>query len=211
MKKISILLLPIILICFTGCEDKKPQGTLSIEDTPRIFVQTDKLQQDEKQGNGTKKNGDTFTLTDMEEKSSKVTAYNQKVFFHENQKPIVLINLFATWCQPCRAEIPYLNDLQEKYQEDLFVVGVLTHDKVDKPALNAFAKQYHANYFISNSIDNDPLSLTIAKMLHLPENFSIPLTVMYLNGIYYTHYEGNVPVEMIEYDIEQAKKQLKSR
>jgi len=51
----------------------------------------------------------------------------------------------------------------------------------------------------------------MASILELPENFSIPLTVMYLNGEYFTHYEGSVPVEMIEYDIQQAKKQLNIR
>ena len=48
-------------------------------------------------------------------------------------------------------------------------------------------------------------------MLHLPQNFPIPLTVMYVDGKYFTHYEGSVPAEMIEYDIQQAQKQLKSK
>ena len=51
----------------------------------------------------------------------------------------------------------------------------------------------------------------LASTLDLPKNFPIPLTVIYVEGKYFTHYEGSVPVEMIEYDIQQAKKQLKAR
>jgi hypothetical protein len=67
------------------------------------------------------------------------------------------------------------------------------------------------NYFISNGVNNDAYANLLANTLHLPNNFSIPLTVMYVKGEYFTHYEGSVPVEMIEYDIQEAKKQLKSR
>ena len=71
--------------------------------------------------------------------------------------------------------------------------------------------QQQINYFISNTKENDTFAMRLADQLQLDENFSIPLTVIYLNGEYFTHYEGAVPVEMIEYDIQQAKKQLKSR
>lgn len=131
--------------------------------------------------------------------------------FQDTTQPIVIVNLFATWCPPCIGEIPYLNDLQKKYKEKLFVVGILTHDSIMQDALDTFMAKNQINYFISNGTDNDTFADQLAITLDLPENFSIPLTVMYVNGEYFTHYEGSVPVEMIEYDIQQAKKQLKSR
>lgn len=131
--------------------------------------------------------------------------------FQDTTQPIVIVNLFATWCPPCIGEIPYLNDLQKKYKEKLFVVGILTHDSIMQDALDTFMAKNQINYFISNATDNDTFANQLAITLDLPENFSIPLTVMYVNGEYFTHYEGSVPVEMIEYDIQQAKKQLKSR
>jgi hypothetical protein len=72
------------------------------------------------------------------------------------------------------------------------------------------AKQ-EVNYFTSYTKENDLFAYLLVQELHLDENFSIPLTVIYVDGAYFTHYEGIVPVEMIEYDIQQAKKQLNSR
>jgi thiol-disulfide isomerase/thioredoxin len=122
-----------------------------------------------------------------------------------------MVNLFATWCPPCIGEIPYLNDLQKKYEKELLVVGILTHDDIIQDELETFMAKNQINYFISNGTENDAFATLLASTLDLPKNFSIPLTVIYVEGKYFTHYEGSVPVEMIEYDIQQAKKQLKAR
>jgi thiol-disulfide isomerase/thioredoxin len=37
---------------------------------------------------------------------------------------VVLIDFWATWCPPCRATIPELNELQKKFKDDLVVIGV---------------------------------------------------------------------------------------
>jgi len=55
----------------------------------------------------------------------------------------VLIDFWATWCGPCRAYIPTLNDLQKKYADKLIIIGVSdeTEEKVeafDNPKINYF-------------------------------------------------------------------------
>ena len=94
----------------------------------------------------------------------------------------------------------------KKYKKNLFVTGILVNDTIEETALKAFTLKYHANYFISNSKQNDAFASKVVKELQLPENFSIPLTVIYKDGNYYTHYEGAVPVEMIEHDLKNAMK-----
>src|SRR4249920_43072 len=37
---------------------------------------------------------------------------------------VVLVNFWATWCPPCRAEIPDLIKLQDKYRDKLVVLGI---------------------------------------------------------------------------------------
>ncbi|RLA70402.1 MAG: hypothetical protein DRG09_03370, partial [Epsilonproteobacteria bacterium] len=152
---------------------------------------------------------DTFMLLNTKSKSHKVTLTNDQIIFQHNNKDIVLINLFATWCPPCIGELSYLNTLQKKYSNDLLLVGVLTYDYIDIPSLESFIAKHEINYFISNSPHNNAFGGRLATTLNLPQNFSIPLMVMYVDGKYFTHYEGAVPVEMIEYDIKQAQKQLK--
>lgn len=152
-----------------------------------------------------------YTLINTKSETHKVIVSDQKVIFQNVTQPIVIVNLFATWCPPCIGSISYLNDLQKKHRQELFVAGILTRDSIVKVALETFMAKNQVNYFISNGTYNDAFANQLACALHLPKNFSIPLTVMYVEGEYFTHYEGIVPVEMIEYDIQQAKKQLKSR
>ena len=44
-------------------------------------------------------------------------------------KKATLYVFFATWCPPCKAEIPHLNNLSEKFKNELNIVGVLLEDK----------------------------------------------------------------------------------
>ncbi|HEC45750.1 MAG TPA: TlpA family protein disulfide reductase, partial [Epsilonproteobacteria bacterium] len=149
---------------------------------------------------------DTFTLSDIQHNKHTVTISNQKMAFHNIDQSIVIINFFSTWCSPCRAEIPYLSDLQKKYKKKVFIAGILINDAQSNDTLKQFMSKYHTNYFISNSKHNDIFASKAVKELQLPENFSIPLTVIYKDGNYYTHYEGAVPVEMIDHDIQEALK-----
>lgn len=216
----------IILILYIGWNEQPSESTsLPTENTTELLTQKDKIAGENERFKLTKQKNTlpqkrsslpegpakVFTLSSTKMKSHTVTVSSQKVIFQDTTQPIVIVNLFATWCPPCIGEIPYLNDLQKKYKEKLFVVGILTHDSIMQDALDTFMAKNQINYFISNATDNDTFADQLAITLDLPENFSIPLTVMYVNGEYFTHYEGSVPVEMIEYDIEQAKKQLKSR
>jgi thiol-disulfide isomerase/thioredoxin len=41
---------------------------------------------------------------------------------------VVIVNFWATWCPPCREEIPALIELSEKYKDDLLIVGVSMDD-----------------------------------------------------------------------------------
>ncbi len=221
MHKISALFLAILLITLTGCEDKKPdEAPIPIENTTEFVSQPQdnsdyktkfKINKQTKlhDSNISPTGTDTFMLLNTKSKSHKVTLSNDQIIFQHNNKEIVLINLFATWCPPCIGELSDLNTLQKKYSNDLLLVGVLTYDYIDIPSLESFIAKHEINYFISNSPHNNAFSGRLATTLHLPQNFSIPLIAMYVDGKYFTHYEGSVPVEMIEYDIKQAQKQLK--
>jgi len=60
----------------------------------------------------------------------------------------VLLNFWATWCGPCKIEMPWLVDLQKKYgSQGLQIVGVAMDDTEDKEIAD-FAHKMGVNYTI---------------------------------------------------------------
>jgi len=79
-----------------------------------------------------------FTLKDMNGVDVKLASFKGK--------PIVL-NFWATWCGPCRAEIPSLVELQTAYMEegkDVVILGISVDDPIEK--LKPYASQMKMNY-----------------------------------------------------------------
>jgi len=77
-----------------------------------------------------------FALKDMSNKEVKLSAFKGKV---------ILLDFWATWCGPCKIEIPWFIEFQEKYGKDgLQVVGVSVDDTLDK--LKPYVAQMKMNY-----------------------------------------------------------------
>jgi len=53
---------------------------------------------------------------------------------------IVLLNFWATWCIPCRAEMPGMETLWQKYKEQGFVVVAISNDEGSKKRVETFSK-----------------------------------------------------------------------
>jgi len=229
VRTISTLFLTLLLLIVTACDEKPTQKNISIENTTEILGNTQNTTDNTSCFKVHKKSmptqadtetilpkkvkniqfKDTFVLKNLKNEEYTVTISNQKVTFKKSTKGINLITFFSTWCPPCKYQIPYLNDLQKKHKKDLLLVGILIHDTITEKKLKSFIAKNQINYYLSSYTQNNDFASLVAKILHLPQNFDIPLSVMYVNGKYFTHYEGIVPIEMIEYDIQQAKKLLK--
>lgn len=110
---------------------------------------------------------------------------------------LVLINFWAPWCAPCRAEIPLLVRLQDDYgTQGLQILG----PALDQPeAISSFAEQYNINY---------PLFADLNAVLNLQEAYGdtrLPYTVL-LNQegqVVYRH-AGELDAKEIEAQISAA-------
>ncbi|MFZ0521676.1 MAG: TlpA disulfide reductase family protein [Candidatus Acidiferrales bacterium] len=77
-----------------------------------------------------------FLVTDLDGNAVSTAAWKGKV---------VLINFWATWCPPCRAEIPVLIDLANRYKDRLQIVGVSV-DEEGPQDVKKFAEHFGINY-----------------------------------------------------------------
>jgi thiol-disulfide isomerase/thioredoxin len=101
-----------------------------------------------------------FLLTDLDGKAISTAAYHGKV---------VLINFWATWCPPCREEIPEMIGLADKFKDHLQIIGVSMDDEATPSEVRDFARNAKMNYPIV--MGSDKLSEEYGGIPALPTTF----------------------------------------
>jgi len=126
-----------------------------------------------------------FTLVDLNGKSVSLSDFRGK---------IVVLNFWATWCPPCRREIPDFIDLQKEYgSRSVQIVGIA----LDEPEkVQAFARQNGMNYPVL--LGSDEVSMKYGGIEGIPTTFIIDK-----NGRIVNRFEGFRPREVFETEIKQ--------
>ena len=195
----------ILTVLFTACSD---ESTSQKENLSTIQKKTP-LEADNSQEKTTivKKIPSqeyTFKFEDLQKQTSTIKMKDDIYSFSNIQQPIVMVTLFSTWCPPCRGQIPHLTNLQKKFKKNLFILGALVHDDIKNEHLRKFIIAEKALFFIStHQEENLNFANMITPKLRLKKDFPMPLMILFFKGKYFTHYEGSMPEEMIESDIEQ--------
>ena len=111
---------------------------------------------------------------------------------------VLLINIWATWCIPCKEEFPDLIKISEKYGKQIELIGISIDypDEVDTKII-PFLNKLKPNFINYVNVEND----TEKFINNLNPNWSgaIPATFFYdLNGKQFLFYEGKMSYEEIE-------------
>lgn len=74
---------------------------------------------------------------------------------------VVLVNFWATWCEPCKEETPALQQAYQELQaEGLVIVGVnLRRQETDDEVVRAFVQEYGVTYPIALDVDGEAARL----------------------------------------------------
>ena len=145
-----------------------------------------------------------YILTGLDSKQYVVTKKGTGFVLEGAKGKVVIFDIFATWCPPCKAAAVHLSSLQEKYKDDLIIIGITIEDNIQNQKLLDFRKQYTANYTLVNSTENRRMTNAIAAVLKLGNRYPIPTMALYKDGVLINHFIGAVQEEFIESDIKKA-------
>ena len=108
----------------------------------------------------------------------------------------VVINKWASWCGPCRAELPILQQVSTERGKEIAFVGVNARDK--RPAAEDFTARYPVPYPSYEDPDEQ-----IAQSLKAPSNFPVTLFVDANGKTVYTHQGGYRSAADLTADIDE--------
>ncbi len=145
-----------------------------------------------------------FILTSTDNKKYIIEKKLDGFVLKSAEDKIIMFDIYATWCPPCKTSATHLTSLQNKFKDDLIILGLSIEEDISNTELIEFKKKYNADYALINSNKNRPLIDAIANTIDLGDRFPIPLMVLYKGGKLITYYIGEVKEEFIESDIKRA-------
>lgn len=99
-----------------------------------------------------------FTLNDMHNKPVRLSDFKGKV---------ILLDFWATWCGPCKIEIPWFTEFQKRYgQNGLQVVGISVDDTLEK--LTPYVRELKMNYPVLQGLNHDDVQDAFGPIWGLP-------------------------------------------
>lgn len=101
-----------------------------------------------------------FTLTDLDGQNISLSSFRGKS---------VLLNFWATWCPPCRQEMPELQEFHRRYGEQITLVGINWGEDAD--TVREFLAQSGVSY--RNILDRNGTTFVLYGLTGIPESFFI--------------------------------------
>jgi peroxiredoxin len=125
------------------------------------------------------------------------TLDGKKVKLSDLRGKAVLVNFWATWCGPCKIEMPWLADLQTKYASRGLVVLGISVDEGSADKIASFSKEMGVNYTVLRTTDQ--VSDKYGGIDGLPTNFYVGRDGMVVEQV-----AGLVSKDVMESEIAMA-------
>lgn len=145
-RTVPMLALAAILLLVAGCS----RSGKTAQDTPELRPDSER------------KPAPTFELKDASGATITMADYRGKV---------VLINFWATWCGPCKVEIPWFIEFQQKYKDRDFAVLGISMDEDGWKSVKPYVEQHKMNYRVL--IGDEKLTDLYGGIDSLPTSFIV--------------------------------------
>ena len=122
-------------------------------------------------------------------------ANNKNVSLSDFKGKVILLDFWATWCVPCKAEIPGFIDLQARYgAAGLQILGLSVDDPVAK--LKPYVAEMKMNYPVLQALGHDEVLDAFAPIASIPTS-----VVIGRDGKICTKHTGIAPMDVFEKEI----------
>lgn len=157
--------------------------------------------------------GEQITLQSVMDKQLVLVRQNGGFVILNDEKKALMVDIFGTFCAPCKEEAPHLTQLWRKNADKFTLIGLTHFESVSDDEVRNFANNYGAFYFISNQKQNERLVKQILKDINYQNMEQLPFKVMLKNGVYQSvqdfwskgkkvnFYLGKVPTSLMEEDL----------
>lgn len=124
-----------------------------------------------------------------------ITDKSQRASLSDYKGKVVLLDFYATWCQPCRVETPHLVRLQDEYgPKGLQVIGLNVGGEEDRDKVPAYAREFGVQYPLAFP-DDDLVTKYLSDNDNIPQSF-----VFDRNGNLVKRFVGYSPRSAAELD-----------
>ena len=192
--KIKFLFLSALLILgvFSGCSEEKVVNDFEFKEFEE---------------------GEQITLQSVMDKQLVLVRQNGGFVILNDEKKVLMVDIFGTFCTPCKEEAPHLTQLWRKNADKFTLIGLTHFESVSDDEVRNFANNYGAFYFISNQKQNERLVKQILKDINYQNMEQLPFKVVLKNGVYQSvqdfwskgkkvkFYLGKVPTSLMEEDL----------
>ncbi|WEK55500.1 MAG: TlpA disulfide reductase family protein [Candidatus Cohnella colombiensis] len=122
---------------------------------------------------------------------------NQPMKLSEFRGKKVILNFWATWCPPCRAEMPHMEKFNNEYKEDAVVLAVnLTNTEKKRSDVTEFLEQFNVDFPVV--MDGEGHVASTYQVIAYPTSYIIDS-----QGIIREIYQGAVNYEVLKKAIER--------